>query len=117
MKTNLLILFLAGLASTALAAPLNLQVDPTTHTMIVSGAALGLTQLWKTIFPKIGGKALPWVSIGMGIVGAAVTGFGQGMNIGQVGAGILCGGAAMATYDLTSTISAGLSLLGIKKKP
>lgn len=117
LKTNLMILGLILLAGAGYAAPLNVDLDPTTHAMAIAGASLALTQAWKKIIaPKITSKAAPFVSIGLGIAGAFLTGFGQGWNIGQVGAGILAGGAAMVSYDLGDSIGYALKLLGIRKK-
>jgi hypothetical protein len=118
------LMFLSVLCAVALygvaygGPPLDISVDPTVHGMLISGACLGLTQAWKVwIAPKITTKAAPFVSLGRGVVGAIVTGFGNGMNIGQVGMGLLCGAAASGSYSVLGGINSFLQAIGVKPKP
>lgn len=115
-KTMLLFLLLSMCSMAYAAAPLDLQLDPATHGLVLTGVCLGLTEAWKKLFPRVPKKWAPWVSLGIGMIGATVTGFDAGQNIGQVLSGIAVGGTAMVSYDLGATVNAALRALGIKKR-
>ncbi|MFA4974386.1 MAG: hypothetical protein WC683_17405 [bacterium] len=115
-KLSLFFILLSLCSMAYAAAPLDIQLDPATHGVVLTGVCLGLSEAWKRIFPKVSKKWVPWVSLGLGVAGATVTGFDAGNNIGQVLSGIACGGAAMVSYDLGATVNAALRLLGVRKR-
>lgn len=97
--------------------PLNVQLDPWVHGALITGVSWCLTQLFKKkVAPLMSGKWCPFISMGIGIAGAAATGFGSGQNIGQVLGGIVCGGSAMVAHDLGSSVASGLAAIGVRPK-
>jgi hypothetical protein len=82
--------------------------------LLVPAIAYVLTELYKKVHPP--SWAAPLLPYVFAVLGAIVTGLADGIPLDTVLAGLVTGGAAVATYDLKKCISAFVDWLMRKLK-